>query len=707
MRVSDRLSFFAVVLFSVVSTLAVADDDTELQTIGSVLTPTRIRQTVDNVPASVTVITSDMLTAYGILNVPDALRLVPGMTVTQVTGNDYRINYHGTNILVPRRMNVLVDGVSAYGLSIANVDWASFPIPLEDIERIEITRGPDSSVYGSNSMLAVINVLTKKSKNSPNALAKIVLGKNDTYHALFQMAGKPNSASAYRLSFSHEGNDGFDRVSTSPVAHNNTRINRLNARYNLDLSASENVELQAMVMQSDLENAYVDSSQISYPDIVGRTFTVNGIWKKAYSEIHELQIQAYATKHIHQQNWRSCVPSVFLLPSVYQLYAANPAFVQALLAGRPPSAPLSSADAMLYAQVKNDVMQLGRQARQPVCLNTNQNLDELRTDIEIQDNLYFSDQLRMVNGVGFRFNRVDSPTYLKQMQSNQTWRVFSNVEYSPIAQLSWNSGAFLEKDELTGVALSPRVAMNVHLTPQHTIRFIVSKAVRMPDMLEQRANWAYPTSQYSMPVNGVTSGYFYRSAVSPQNLVGEKILSREIGYLGNFPDMGLMIDAKIFRDRMWDLISEKLQNSDFHPTNHGRNDLSGVELQVNYQPNSSNSLNIGLSKIQMGSNNVIELSQYAPYSGFIAMYHQLQQGYELGLKFERSSGNDNGLSYYGRADITVSKTLRLESGKRVRWSATLARLQNNATTAFSNFGLVRKSNFDSNVQFYSSLRMEY
>jgi len=71
-----------------------------------VLTPTRLRQSIADVPASVTVITAETIRAYGITSVPDALRLVPGMAITQTLGNDYRINYHGSNILVPRRMNV-------------------------------------------------------------------------------------------------------------------------------------------------------------------------------------------------------------------------------------------------------------------------------------------------------------------------------------------------------------------------------------------------------------------------------------------------------------------------------------------------------------------------------------------------------------------------------------------------------------------------
>ena len=83
--------------------LLAADADAALPTgnLPVVLTPTRLRQSLADVPGSVTIITADMIRDYGIHSVPDALRLVPGIIVTQVTGSDYRIGYHGGNVHTP------------------------------------------------------------------------------------------------------------------------------------------------------------------------------------------------------------------------------------------------------------------------------------------------------------------------------------------------------------------------------------------------------------------------------------------------------------------------------------------------------------------------------------------------------------------------------------------------------------------------------
>lgn len=92
-----------------------ANDTSTLEgTYPVVITPTRLRQALPDVPASVTVITSAQMARLGINSVAEALRLVPGMELTRAGGHDWRISYHGTNILTPRRMNVLVDGVSVY-----------------------------------------------------------------------------------------------------------------------------------------------------------------------------------------------------------------------------------------------------------------------------------------------------------------------------------------------------------------------------------------------------------------------------------------------------------------------------------------------------------------------------------------------------------------------------------------------------------------
>lgn len=128
-------------------------------------TPTRLRQSLSDVPASTTVITADTIRRHGITRIEEALRLVPGMAVSRASGNDYRINYHGTDATNPRRLNVLIDSESTYRPGFSRVDCPLLPVALEDVDRIEVTRGPNSAAYTPNSRMVVINILTKHPKD--------------------------------------------------------------------------------------------------------------------------------------------------------------------------------------------------------------------------------------------------------------------------------------------------------------------------------------------------------------------------------------------------------------------------------------------------------------------------------------------------------------------------------------------------------------
>ena len=192
MNESLRRLLWPCVLLNLYAPALVAANDPELlgADLSVVLTPSRLRQSLADTPASVTVITSDMIQRYGIASIPEALRLVPGMAVTQATGNDYRINYHGTNILVPRRMNVLIDGLSVYRPALAQVDWKELPVALEDVDRIEVTRGPNSVSYGANSMLAVVNIITKHPRDVEGTTITATRGSQGTANATARYSGK-------------------------------------------------------------------------------------------------------------------------------------------------------------------------------------------------------------------------------------------------------------------------------------------------------------------------------------------------------------------------------------------------------------------------------------------------------------------------------------------------------------------------------------
>lgn len=632
-----------------------------------VLTPTRLRQPISEVPGSVTVITADMLAKYGIASVPEALRLVPGMAVTQLSGGDYTINYHGSNSISPRRMNVLVDGMSVYRSAFAQVDWTMLPVAMEDIERIEVTRGPNSASYGPNSMLAIINIITKHPNESAGTSMSASAGSRQTRMATARHGGKIGASTNYWITLDHQETEGFAEVKgpgfTLPgldPEHDRSSRQLLNFRSSTDLPGDANLEFRLTALNGKQENQLLDQYQTSFPDTGLSERDIGVTWRKNLSPANELKINAYASRHRNDQNWTECLPALAYLPELGTLWRANPSYVLTIIAGRIPSGG-TPADNLLAAAALRAIRGLGARAAAPACGTTNQNYVEDRADIEIQTTTVISDTLRFVAGIGSRRDTAESATYLGRKVSNNTWRVFANAEYRPMPSVIVNAGGYYETDNLTGSSFSPRLAVNKHLDVNNTLRLVLSRANRMPGIIEQRADWSYRTTGLNPALLGVTEATYAQSAKSPGNLEAEQNTSKEIGYTGNFPKLGLMIDAKLFDDRLTNLISQRLTLSGFNPTNANWLRLRGAELQVDYAPVPNWTVHAGYSHLNADASTPLELTQNSKNSGMIAATRLLPGDVRLSLAAYKNQGATTGQNGFGKQDLTLSKRFRMGS----------------------------------------------
>jgi iron complex outermembrane receptor protein len=632
-----------------------------------VLTPTRLRQSLSEVPVSVTVITADMLFKYGIGSVPEALRLVPGMAVTQESGGNYTINYHGSNSLVSRRMNVLIDGMSVYRSAFAQVDWTMLPVAMEDIERIEVTRGPNSASYGPNSMLAIINIITRHPNESAGTSLSGSTGSRQTRTATARHGGKLGNSTNFWITLDHQETEGFAEVFgkgfTQPGLdphHDRSERQLLNFRSSTELATDENLEFRLSALNGKQENQLFEAYQRSFPDVGLQERDIGVTWQKTLSPAHELKVSAYISKHSNDQKWIECLPALAYLPELGTLWKANPNYVLAIIAGRLPSGG-SPADNLMAAAAIRAIRALGAKATAPACGTTNQDYVENRADIEIQNTTVISDSLRFVAGAGGRRDTAESATYLGGKVGNNTWRVFANAEYRPRPSIIVNAGGYYESDNLTGSSFSPRIAMNKHINANNTVRVVLSRANRMPGIIEQRANWSYLTTGLNPALLGVTEAYYAQSARAPGNLEAEKNTSREIGYNGNFPAHGLMVDAKLFEDRLSNLISQRLTLSDFSPTNNNSLKLRGAEFQVDYAPVPKWNVHAGYSYLDASASTPLELTQYSKHSGVIAASHLLPEDLRLSLAVYQNDGVSTGQNSFGKQELTLAKSFRVGS----------------------------------------------
>ncbi len=622
-----------------------------------VITPTRLRQSLADVPASVTIITAETLRRYGITRIEEALRLVPGMVVSQVTGNDVRINYHGTSAVAPRRLNVLIDGVSSYMTAFSKVDWALLPVAVEDIDRIEVIRGPDSSSYGPNSMTAVVNILTKHPKDVERALVSVTVGSHDTSDTTWRMATTLGSTSV-RATANLQRNSGYDKTAVNGPGDDDTRLRRFNLRTQSDLSGGGSLELNASYVGGRGSRDVLDLYRSDY-FMDGTQFSAR--WTQALSADHELRVDLSHAGSRLRQRWVSCWPQVAFWPEVGALFQSNPDYLLQMYqsSGDMPTGG-SAGDDVLASQIRDRLALEGLAALSNACGLTNQDGAESRTQVELQDTFVVSDSLRLVGGLGWRQQNVDSQTFFGGKVGNRVHWLFGHAEYRPLDWLTANVGGYGESNSLSGSTFSPRVALNVRLTENQTLRAVMSKATRTPDLFEERGNWSYTLTDLSVPVNGETTGRLFTSARAPGGLSSEQIWSRELGYLLSLRGIGLTLDARVFDDRLSRLISKRLSVLDMASSNHDSVRLSGAELQAQWEITSSWSgwLSYGYL-LNRDASNIEETAQYSKHSGSLGVSLAWSRDWRTSLAHYVSSGNGVHELRYARTDLTLTHAFTL------------------------------------------------
>ena len=120
-----------------------------------------------DVAAAVDVITQEDIRRSGMTTVPELLRLVPGVQVAQINSNKWAVTVRGFNNLFADKLLVLVDGRTVYDRLNSGLFWESVDIPLDQIERIEVVRGPGGATWGANAVNGVINIVTKSAAALP------------------------------------------------------------------------------------------------------------------------------------------------------------------------------------------------------------------------------------------------------------------------------------------------------------------------------------------------------------------------------------------------------------------------------------------------------------------------------------------------------------------------------------------------------------
>ena len=136
-----------------------------------VTTPSKEPVPAFRTPVAISVITGEEIRRSGATSIPEALRLSPGVEVARIDGNKWSIGIRGFGGRFSRGVLVLIDGRTVYTPLFAGTYWEVQDTMMEDIDRIEVIRGPGGTIWGPNAVNGVINIITKNSKDTNGMLA--------------------------------------------------------------------------------------------------------------------------------------------------------------------------------------------------------------------------------------------------------------------------------------------------------------------------------------------------------------------------------------------------------------------------------------------------------------------------------------------------------------------------------------------------------
>lgn len=589
---------------------------TEIPAVSSV---TRLPQLRSETPAAVSIIDREMIIASGARHLSDLLRLVPGFQVAYMRQDIANVTYHGLGDTNARRLLIRVDGRSAYGSFTGDIDWHNIGISLNDIERIEVIRGPNTVTYGDNAFLATVNIITRHAAQTRRADLNAKLGNHDIGDAELRFAHHFEDTDI-RLTAGTLSEDGYDqRQDDFKSAFVNLRADsRIGKRDDLLLQLGYNQSTSGVGAEGNPAAPPADRDRNSHFEQIQ--------WRHRFTPDHYLKLQLY---HNYDETDLD-----------YEIGPFN-------------AGPLGT-----------------------ITVPVSRDLIEERLDLELEHGFRINPSLRMVWGLGTREDSAASEPLFNSsatLKKNSS-RLFGNGEWRATERVFVNVGGMWENSDFSDTEFSPRLALNFLLDDHHTFRAVWSQAQRIPAVGEQLADRQIVyqgflvdqiyTSVYDLhaeTMNSVELGYLGRFPRSSLTLDLRLYRDRIEDYITH-----TVINVNDIRD---DLALALINSGDIT--------IDGLDAELSYQPDRDMRL-VFTQSFMKGEASHFNDSVYSAqqfeqaipdYSGSLLAILQLESSWTLSmgvywvdevLWLRQATGNRHRpVDAYERVDLRLAKRVRM------------------------------------------------
>jgi iron complex outermembrane receptor protein len=385
-------------------------------------------QKVADAAAAIFVITQEDIRRSGATSIPEALRLAPGLEVARIDQNKWAIGSRGFNGRFDNKLLVLIDGRSVYTPLFSGVYWNVQDVMLEDVDRIEVIRGPGATLWGANAVDGVINVITKKAKATQSAVVTAGAGTDERAAGGVRYGGKLGDNTYYRA-YTKYFDWGPSAYPSGMTAHDGWDALRGGFRADWTPAGANSLTVQGDVYRSRFDETLTVAS-LSAP--WSNTFPNDG----KYSGGNVLG----RWNHTSERSSMSL-----------QMYYDNTTIT----------------DHSLFGDHQNIL------------------------DLDFQHGFHVGDSQQIVWGLGYRSIRdKNESSFTVSLQPNQvTLNQFSTFLQDEISlvdnRLQITLGSKFERNEFTGFEIEPNARLLWNLTPNQSIWTAVSRAVRTPALTEE------------------------------------------------------------------------------------------------------------------------------------------------------------------------------------------------------------------------------
>ncbi len=427
----------------------------------------RKEQKLFEAASAIHVITREDIRRSGATSIPEALRMVPGIQVAQIDASKWAISCRGFNNRFANKLLVLIDGRSVYTPLFSGVYWDVQDMMLEDVDRIEIIRGPGGTVWGANAVNGVINVITRKAGDTQGSLVTGGFGTEERGFGGIRYGGKAGEEVSYRVYGKYFNRDEFLDTAGHRAA-DDWDVLRGGFRADWEVSGHDSLTLQGDIYDGDAGQTVPSSGSLVPPfwlviddevEIFGGN--VRAYWSHDFSEKSDMTFQLYYDRTERVEN--------------------------------------------TYRKKRDTV------------------------DFDFHHRFEFGEHQEVVWGAGYRFTTDEtheSMTFSVDPDSRDLHLVSSFVQDEISLfddRLFLTIGSKLEHNDYTGFEIQPSIRILGQPHEDHRVWAAASRAVRTPSRIEDDVRINYLSYAGS-------GGTFQRAIIGGHDIKAEDLLALELGY---------------------------------------------------------------------------------------------------------------------------------------------------------------------------------